>query len=333
MVLYVGLQPDSLSFIMLPSNFDTSEGYKVSKKGIKSVGIVFVAVGCSLTVLLSFAIPSHSFKLDTIYLPAFTSCLIGLFTTIYSFIVQTQYTWNLSAQLVVAFSALGTVVYGALVIFSQRRVSASKYGRSRQTSLVPINQESAHPGYEPSIRSQQDPVHPPARDNEPLEQSFYSNYIANEFPTMNRSAPTKRSPEREQTAPSANFDNQSMVSYEVPPSAPPLPLSYDERTRLQLEQLYKRSNAGQDEHSASTGHRHEAGYRIEWQGSDDPTTPVHGSRGNRRSGDIVEQRRELPASPHASAASPFNDRTFGELGSGTLPANIPSQGSRHLRDL
>ncbi|TKX19328.1 hypothetical protein C1H76_8514 [Elsinoe australis] len=316
-------------FLMLPATFDTSDGFKVSKTAISALSITLVAVGICLTILLHLLVHNWIFRAEAILLPAFSSCLIGLLTTLYSFLVQSRYTWNLAAILTTAFSAALTITYGVFLFYTQRRIAACK-GLSKPHH-IPLRShtsyEDARTAYEPSIVSQPPLPQQPTTPSDPIpeprdpEHVFYNNYLTNMYPMLrspsNAAAPGPSSPPPVTSPPMAcpppaapqtpntPWDAQSVVSERPPPppiNRPPLDasmLTEEELTRQQmLMLLLNRPEPSRPVDPSGQPLREETSYRIDWNG-EEAQTPISGpGQGHIRQ---PSQRHQLPATPVASA--------------------------------
>jgi hypothetical protein len=93
---------------------------------------------------------------NTPYSPALTSSILGVVSIGYNFLCSTAHNWGTSAIAGTAVSTLGTLLYGVLVIWTYRRIVKNKQGTSQHTNLW-------------------------------SEQSYYSNFLTNMYPTAIRS--------------------------------------------------------------------------------------------------------------------------------------------------
>ncbi|KAF2222635.1 hypothetical protein BDZ85DRAFT_263977 [Elsinoe ampelina] len=304
-------------FLMLPATFDTSDDFKFSKTVLTILSITFAAAGVCLTAVLLLVVRNWQFQADAILFPAFSSCLVGLLTALYSFLVHRRYTWNLAGILTTAFSAGLTITYGVLLFITQRRVAACR-GLAKPQH-IPLRShtsyEDARTIYEPSIQSTVPPMpqSPPAPteplpDNRTREQSFYNNYLSNMYPmlrTDSRAAPrTPAPPTAGPQTPNTPWDAQSVVS-ERPP-APPINrppveasmLTQEELTRQQMLMLLL--NRPEPERPVDpAGHplQPETSYRIDWNGGE-TQTPIVGP------GETLNTpHRQIPSTPIISPPS------------------------------
>ncbi|KAF4550663.1 Hypothetical protein D9617_16g014510 [Elsinoe fawcettii] len=310
-------------FLMLPGTFDTSDDFKFSKTAITALSITLAAAGAALTALLLLVVRNWQFHADAILFPAFSSCLVGLLTTLYCFLVHRRYTWSLAAILTTAFSAGLTVTYGILLFLTQRRIAACK-GLAKPQH-IPLRShtsyEDARTIYEPSIQSTapplpQSPPLPtdPVPDGRNREQSFYNNYLSNMYPMLRTDSVTAPRTPGPQTAgpqtPNTPWDAQSVVSERPPPppiNRPPPDtsmLTEEELTRQQmLMLLLNRPEPERPVDPSGQPLRAETSYRIDWNG-EEIQTPVAGPGQG-----PTTPRRSMPLSPIPSlpSATPQDD--------------------------
>lgn len=134
--------------------------------------------------------------LTTPYSPALASSALGLLTIAYNFLASRSYEWGTAAISGTVISATSTLLYGALLLWTHRRMIKS--------------QEKSAP-----------------RPNMWSEQTYYTNYISNMYPTSSRS-----------------------------PSAPPeLPLTEDDGINQQMAMLLMKSDSGTSPDASSATFR------------------------------------------------------------------------------
>jgi hypothetical protein len=152
-------------FLMLPVTFETNAQLRISKSALGVFAVALLAAGFSFTALLCFAVRNPLFQADAVFLPALTSCAIGLLTVFYDFLISSKYTWNTPALLVTVAAALSTIVYGGLLIYAHRRIGLIK----ARGSSMPLRPQS----FGSSTGPWQEPT-------------YYENYNRNMFPTSVR---------------------------------------------------------------------------------------------------------------------------------------------------
>jgi hypothetical protein len=130
--------------------------------------------------------------------PALTSSALGLLTIAYNFLSSRGYQWNTAAITGTVISTTSTVLYGILLLWTHRRiVKLKEHASSRSANLW-------------------------------SEQSFYTNFIQNMYPSAQRS-------------PSAN--------------PPEIPLSEDDRINQQMAMLLMKSDPGPSPDASSATFR------------------------------------------------------------------------------
>lgn len=161
---------------MLPATFekDPKSQLRVAEAVVGIFAVALLAAGFSFTGLLCFAVRNPLFQADAVFLPALTSCALGLLTVLYDFLVFSRYTWNTPALLVTVAGALSTIVYGGLLIWTQRRISNVKSNRPSGIANPSIQLTHQHRDSEATLW--QDP-------------QYYENYTRNMFPTAHRPSP------------------------------------------------------------------------------------------------------------------------------------------------
>ena len=152
---------------MLPATFDSDPQFRVSKSVLGIFAVAILTAGFSFTGLLSFAVRNPLFHADAIFLPSLASCAIGLLTIFYDFLTSSRYVWNTPALLLIIAASLSTIVYGALLVYTYRKISIVRSHRPPVgMQSVPLRQNSMS-----SERALwQDP-------------GYYENYVRNMFPT------------------------------------------------------------------------------------------------------------------------------------------------------
>lgn len=164
------------SFLILPATFDISPDLRVSSAGIGIFGIALLTAGFSLTALSCFAVKNPLFQADSVFLPSLYSCAIGLLTIFYNLLVFSRYVWRTPTTLLTIAGAISTIVYGGLLIWTQRKIQAMKAGRL-SLGMVPLASNAAAAGNN--------------RDNENVWQdpAYYDNYVRNMYPASVHTSP------------------------------------------------------------------------------------------------------------------------------------------------
>ena len=149
---------------MLPRTFENDPLIRFSKAAIGIFAIAILTAGFCVSGLLAFAVRSPLFQADAIFLPSLTSCIVGVLTICYNFIISPRFYWNTPALLTVLAAALSTLSYAGLLFYTRRKISAL---RSRGPSILRERSESG--SMEASASRWQDPI-------------YYENYVRNMFP-------------------------------------------------------------------------------------------------------------------------------------------------------
>ncbi|KAK4575002.1 hypothetical protein LTR86_000852 [Recurvomyces mirabilis] len=156
-------------FLILPVTFDDDPGLRIAKSALGIFAIALLTAGFSFTALLSFL-----FQADAVFLPSLLACALGLLTVFYDFLISSKFTWNVPALLTVVASAVSTIVYAGLLIYTYRRInllkSSGTYGDVRGSANMPLRPASFGGS---SMSTWQEPT-------------FYENYNRNMFPSSIR---------------------------------------------------------------------------------------------------------------------------------------------------
>ena len=160
---------------MLPATFDSDAKLRVSKLGIGIFAVAVLTAGFCLTTLLTFAVRNPIFQADSVYLPALTSCALGLLTIFYDFIISPRYVWNTPALLSIVAASVSTLTYAGLLIWTYRKINSVRARGPPILSQQPeeLSRETSH-------------SHSNSRWQDP---AYYENYIQNMFPASARSQP------------------------------------------------------------------------------------------------------------------------------------------------
>lgn len=240
----------------------TASQYQRFSDAVLSVIIIALLTGgFSLTALLWFAVPSASFRQDSIFIPVASASAFSFVASLYSIASSTRFDLSKATfPVTLGLSGLATVVYGFLAFLAYRR--AKGLSTHRESRLLQSAQGDYFGGYEtqggtPSIHSAADTAHS-GTYNDP---AYYTNYTANMHPTsLSRPASTP------------NIRND-YSSNQTPP------LTEDEILSQNFQNLLKNRN------SASVADSSKSTYRVEWPvdgGPDDDEDGINPITGRRR---------------------------------------------------
>lgn len=147
-------------YLLLPGLYATDPKLKFSTAVLSVFVVALLTAGYSFTALLCFACRDIQFQADSIFLPALTSSVLGLVSIAYNFASSRAYAFDISAISGTVISALATLTYGALLLWTYRRITKAR----RQTHNHNTSQQHlwSDPGY-------------------------YQNFVQNMYPTATRS--------------------------------------------------------------------------------------------------------------------------------------------------
>jgi hypothetical protein len=175
---------------MLPATFDSEAHLRVSKLVVGIFAVAILTAGLCLTILLTFAARNLIFQADSIYLPALTSCTIGLLTIFYDFLISPRYVWNTPALLSIVAASVSTIAYAGLLVWTYRQISSVK---ARGPPILPpqpeeLSRDTSHSRWQNS--------------------AYYDNYIRNMFPASAHPPPTSYNPN---SIPEEEMQRQQML--------------------------------------------------------------------------------------------------------------------------
>ncbi|TKA59679.1 hypothetical protein B0A55_13024 [Friedmanniomyces simplex] len=155
-------------YLMLPVTFDNNAQLRISPAALGIFAVALLTAGFSFSALLCFAVRNPLFQADAVFLPCLTSCVIGLLTIFYDFLISSRYVWNIPALLLTIAASVTTIVYAALLVYTHRRIGIVK---ARGSSMLLRVQRPD------SLSSSAGPWQEP---------TYYENYNRNMFPTSIR---------------------------------------------------------------------------------------------------------------------------------------------------
>ncbi|KAF2657595.1 hypothetical protein K491DRAFT_594706 [Lophiostoma macrostomum CBS 122681] len=186
-------------YLILPGLYAKDPQLRFSQAVLSVFVVALLTAGYSFTALLCFACRNEMFQAEAIFLPALTSSGLGLLTIAYNFISSRSFVWGTAAITGTVISTTSTVLYGALLLWTHRRIVQLK--------------DSASPRA----------VHLWS------EQSFYTNFLQNMYPSATHSPP-------------ATFPQE-------------IYLSEDDRINQQMAMLLKKADPGPSPDAASATFR------------------------------------------------------------------------------
>lgn len=144
-------------YLILPGLYAKDPQLKFSTAVLSVFIVALLTAGYSFTALLCFACRNELFQAESIFLPALTSSALGLLTIAYNFLASRSYEWGTAAISGTVISATSTILYGALLLWTHRRIVK----KNEQTTV--------------------------SRQNMWSEPTYYTNFLTNMYPTSSRS--------------------------------------------------------------------------------------------------------------------------------------------------
>ncbi|KAF1952210.1 hypothetical protein CC80DRAFT_182290 [Byssothecium circinans] len=183
-------------YLILPGLYARESQLKISQTVLSVFVVALLTAGYSFTALLYCACRNTVFQAESIFLPALISSAIGLLTIAYNFLASRAYVWGTAAISGTVISTTSTLLYGVLLLWTHRRIVKMKEAAASRSNLW-------------------------------SEQSYYTNFVANMYPSASRS-----------------------------PSAPPeIPLSEDDRINQQMALLLMKNEPGPSPDASSATFR------------------------------------------------------------------------------
>ncbi|EOA85448.1 hypothetical protein ACJQWK_06284 [Exserohilum turcicum] len=143
-------------YLVLPGLYAKDAQLRFTDTVLAVFVVALLTAGYSFTVLLCFACRDRRFQAEGVFLPALTSSALGLASIAYNFLASHAYRWGTAATMGTALSAVATLVYSSLCLYTYARL------------------------HQPAPQ-------PDARANLWSEQSYYNNFVVNMYPTAVRS--------------------------------------------------------------------------------------------------------------------------------------------------
>ncbi|KAF1844165.1 uncharacterized protein K460DRAFT_357788 [Cucurbitaria berberidis CBS 394.84] len=145
-------------YLILPGLYAKDAQLKISQAVLSVFVVALLTAGYSFTALLCFACRNELFQAEGVFLPALVSSAFGLLSIAYNFSLSHAYVWETSAITGTAVSTTATLLYSALLLWTNRRIVKMREQAGERANLW-------------------------------SEQSYYSNFIQNMYPTAVRTPP------------------------------------------------------------------------------------------------------------------------------------------------
>ena len=237
------------SFLILTTTFNTNSALRFSRGVLSIIIVAFLTGGYSLTLLLWFACPSLSFRLDSIFLPTASVSAFSFLAVCY--LIASSSAYNPTATpcgITLALAATSATLYGALSFFTLRRmrqITRKKHGISRAMAWNALTGT-------PSISHSAPDGSPDATPW--IDPGYYQNYTANMHPAAAKSSHA-----------SSDYPNATAGS-----GSPPL--TEEDMVNQQMATLLRTQGSGPSPDPTQST------FRLEWPiGDDDEVDPVTGA--------------------------------------------------------
>jgi hypothetical protein len=274
--------PDRIvSYLILPSAFDTTPQLRFSKGVLAIIIVALLTGGYSLTLLLYVACPSPLFRQESVFIPAASASLFSFLAILYCLAASSRFTFSLApCPIALALSAMSAILYGTLAFLTSRRIHHTKPRSShrppqrrthhRDLSSSSYNDVHYSPGFSPN-------AHPVGTSAPPtaglwMEPGYYTNFIANMYPSMRPSTSKKTQPGQQ---PPALYDPAIGTTYTRLPGGAAA-VTDDELVARQMAGLLRRKDSGPNpDASGST-------FRLDWEFNEEEGDTEEGAEGAAR---------------------------------------------------
>ncbi|KAJ4988546.1 hypothetical protein SVAN01_06001 [Stagonosporopsis vannaccii] len=172
-------------YLILPGLYAKNADLRFSTAVLSVFVVALLTAGYSFTALLCFACRNDEFQAENVFVPALASSIFGLVVILYNFLATNSYRWSTAATSATVLSGFATALYASLLWWKRRHIARRRNAVSQRSNLY-------------------------------SEQSFYTNYIANTYPTAIRTESQPRPiPTNED-----DYINQQMASLIVRDARP-----------------------------------------------------------------------------------------------------------------
>lgn len=150
-------------YLILPGLYAKEAELRFSTAVLTVFIVALLTAGYSFTALLCFACRNDEFQAENVFVPALSSSIFGLIIILYNFLATKSYRWSTAATSASILSGFATALYASLLWWKRRHIARRRNAISERSNLY-------------------------------SEQSFYTNYIANTYPTAIRTDSRPRPP-------------------------------------------------------------------------------------------------------------------------------------------
>ncbi|KAF3043530.1 hypothetical protein E8E11_000731 [Didymella keratinophila] len=161
-------------YLILPGLYARDEYLKFSQAVLSVFVVALLTAGYSFTALLCFACRDDEFQAENVFVPALGSSIFGLVVIAYNFFGTSAYRWSTAATSSTVLSGFATVLYTGLLWWKRRIISrrAKQGTRSNLYSEQSFYTNYVQNMYPSAIRTESQPPAPPVNDDDPVNQQM-----------------------------------------------------------------------------------------------------------------------------------------------------------------
>ncbi|KAF2999465.1 hypothetical protein E8E13_008213 [Curvularia kusanoi] len=162
-------------YLILPGLYATEHKLRFSTSVLSVLVVALLTAGYSFTALLCFACRNDEFQAENVFVPALASSIFGLIVILYNFLATTSYRWSTAATSATVLSGFATILYTCLLWWKRRTVARRRKSASQRSNLY--SEQSYYTNYNvnmyPSaVRTESLPPSIPVNEDDPVNQQM-----------------------------------------------------------------------------------------------------------------------------------------------------------------
>ncbi|OSS48628.1 hypothetical protein B5807_06957 [Epicoccum nigrum] len=162
-------------YLILPGLYAKEHELRFSTSVLSVLVVALLTAGYSFTALLCFACRNDEFQAENVFVPALASSIFGLIVVSYNFLATTSYRWSTAATSATVLSGFATILYTILLWWKRRMVARRRKSATQRSQLY--SEQSYYTNYIPNmypsaVRGDSLPPTIPANDDDPVNQQM-----------------------------------------------------------------------------------------------------------------------------------------------------------------
>ncbi|KAF2622532.1 hypothetical protein BU25DRAFT_425697 [Macroventuria anomochaeta] len=163
-------------YLILPGLYANDEKlYKLSQPVLSVFVVALLTAGYSFTALLCFACRDDEFQAENVFVPALGSSIFGLVVIIYNFLATRSYKWSTAAISATVLSGFATALYAGLLFWKRRIIARRRKSASQRSNLY--SEQSYYTNYisnmyPSAVLAESQPLQPPVNEDDPVNQQM-----------------------------------------------------------------------------------------------------------------------------------------------------------------